>query len=1025
MTERETLSYLRTYGRRVEENELRMQKIEDNIKYDQRIGLILKGPIFYSQNILPVENHKSDIGGVNNFINNIYLSGKIIYPDALDFGVNNDFCIDKMGRIGFHTKNNLDGVTIKGLPAFSIQNATYLGENTLFFQINDGSMRDFVNQQDLLIINSLPYQVLEVQRDKVVIESLDGSRCHMEMDCKYDMMVYNNLFGIKTAKDEQIIRMNGFGDIFYKMNERKAEININGSVHLDKSAFVRDLNVETIFVRNNEAPLVPNLNAEFLCGKKGPLNGEIVSTKDKQQLWSKSFGDELVMHYNRILDLADPLYDMDAANKRYVDRYLSGIRVSTSVACASVEPLDADYEREKMTLHLRSVYDLESNMMISAFDDYELKVNERVLLMNQVDGWQNGVYLVVSDGIESGRILLQREVDFCERKTPEDLKAYYIFVRNGKKYGNTGMVFEYNEDFVWNESNIIFNIFSRTESYNVGSGIKKIGNNFELNYDENMFEIGENKLKLRERKIGNELLENNSINLVAEGGIDLERSNINLGENTRIGLKVSRKQFQFGKNGELELANVRDESNFKLGPDVTATGNFYNVYQLTPPEKFGVEMQYSEDFFELERDMVVQYYICSLNGEGRETDMRKSSEIYFTDGAKSIFSNIEWDIVNGCEGYVIYRRINSSYHKVKLTSNETTLLDVLVPRNFTKVDWIACDKPDEENRTTFVVNKLSTNGDNYITGGSLGIGTVQPRGVLHLRVNEVNSDGLGMIIEGDERKGNLLHLVKKGMNGSVRVVGESGDGKSLIEMGKNIKLISDDEGVVYLGRDDGIDDKNINERVGSDSFSVQAPDGSIYCGGEMMIGDGKAYSTFNSRLGNNAAIMRTGCVSSSIGNQVGFIWEGEELKAVPFNDGNILTRKKVHVKNFTIDHPEDKDRYLVHACLEGPTADVYYRGKGEIPVNREYVDINLPSYYDSLVEEGSSTLMLTPVGRPFFSLGGEIIGNKVRVFLGERLSVTVKFFWEVKGVRRDTRFEVEPKKTDVRVNKWGPYTYIE
>jgi hypothetical protein len=33
-------------------------------------------------------------------------------------------------------------------------------------------------------------------------------------------------------------------------------------------------------------------------------------------------------------------------------------------------------------------------------------------------------------------------------------------------------------------------------------------------------------------------------------------------------------------------------------------------------------------------------------------------------------------------------------------------------------------------------------------------------------------------------------------------------------------------------------------------------------------------------------------------------------------------------KTFIIDHPIKKDKYLVHACVEGPETGVYYRGKG-------------------------------------------------------------------------------------------------
>lgn len=1026
MTERETLSYLRTYGRKVEDAESRILKIEESVKYDPRFGLIFKGPIHYSGNLLPVDNYKADIGSVNNFVNNLYLSGKIIYPDALNFGVNNDFVIDRMGKIGFHTNENLDGVSIKGLPSFSIQNATYLGENILFFQINDGTMHDFLSKQDVLLIDNVPYQVIEIMQKKVEIIALDNRKTHMEINATYNMLVYSNLLGVTTAKGEDILKLNGIGDLFYKTVERNAEMNINASAHFAKDVFIKDLSVNTLEI--NEDKLVPNLNAEFLCGKKGPLNGEIVSTKDNQQLWNKSFGDEIVMHYNRILDLGDPLYDMDAVNKRYVDRYLSGIKISYPVSCCCVESLDADYEQDTMQLHLRSPEDLESNTMISAFDSYELKVNERVLMLKQVNEWQNGVYLVVSDGIESGRVVLQRVSDFCEKKTPEELKAYYVFVRNGRKLGNTGMVFEYNEDFIWNQSAVRFNIFSRTENYSSGNGIKKIGSNFALNTDENIFDFNNGQLTVKERKIKNAMLENNGFNLIPEGGIDLEKCSINLGDNVKLGLRVNRKQFLFGKNGELELANASAEKKeIKLGPDISATGSLQNVYQLQPPENLQIEMQYSEDFFEKERDIAVQYYICSLNRDGKETHYQSSNEIHITDDAKSIFSNLEWKIVDGCDGYVLYRRINTTYQKVTLKQMETSLLDILVPRSFTKVDWVHCEEPPKENATVFIVNNFSTNGANYITSNGLGIGTVNPKAALHLKINEVNSDGVGLQIEGDDRTKDMLRMVRHGMGQNVRIIGENGEGETVMEMGKNFKVNCDEEGVIFLGRDDAPEDKNINDRIGSDNFILQVPDGSIYSGGDIMAGEGKSYSSFNTKLGNNAAILRTGCISNSIGNQVGFIWEGEQLNAVPFNDGNMLTRKKVQVKNFTINHPIYKNKYLVHACLEGETADVYYRGKGVILAGRDSVDISLPDYFCALVEKDSSTFTLTPIGKPFFQLGGEVIecDNKLRVFSDEKYNKNLRFCWEVKGKRIDTDFEVEPNKDEVDIERWGPYTFVK
>jgi hypothetical protein len=117
----------------------------------------------------------------------------------------------------------------------------------------------------------------------------------------------------------------------------------------------------------------------------------------------------------------------------------------------------------------------------------------------------------------------------------------------------------------------------------------------------------------------------------------------------------------------------------------------------------------------------------------------------------------------------------------------------------------------------------------------------------------------------------------------------------------------------------------------------------------------------------------------------------------------------------------------VHACLEGATADVYYRGKAEIQIAREFVNVKLPDYYCHIVESGSSTIQLTPIGRPFAHLGGEILEceNIIRVWADTRYNSNIPFYWEITGKRVGTDFKVEPEKGEVDVKQWGPYTYMD
>jgi hypothetical protein len=123
-------------------------------------------------------------------------------------------------------------------------------------------------------------------------------------------------------------------------------------------------------------------------------------------------------------------------------------------------------------------------------------------------------------------------------------------------------------------------------------------------------------------------------------------------------------------------------------------------------------------------------------------------------------------------------------------------------------------------------------------------------------------------------------------------------------------------------------------------------------------------------------------------------------------------------KTFVIDHPKDKNKYLVHACLEGPEAGVYYRGKSEI-TNDEYVEIDLPDYVCELAY--NFTIQITPIykkGRatPIFSTS-EIENNKFTVY-----GTNGAFFWFVQGERN--QIDVEPYKSDVEVKGDGPYKWI-
>jgi hypothetical protein len=106
----------------------------------------------------------------------------------------------------------------------------------------------------------------------------------------------------------------------------------------------------------------------------------------------------------------------------------------------------------------------------------------------------------------------------------------------------------------------------------------------------------------------------------------------------------------------------------------------------------------------------------------------------------------------------------------------------------------------------------------------------------------------------------------------------------------------------------------------------------------------------------------------------------------------------------------------VHACIEGPEAGVYYRGKAEI-TNNQQVEIELPNYVSTLAYE--FTVNLTPVydGKLHLLSTSLVENNKFNVY-GDNCF----FFWTVYGKRFD--IDVEPIKTQVTVKGDGPYLHL-
>ena len=114
--------------------------------------------------------------------------------------------------------------------------------------------------------------------------------------------------------------------------------------------------------------------------------------------------------------------------------------------------------------------------------------------------------------------------------------------------------------------------------------------------------------------------------------------------------------------------------------------------------------------------------------------------------------------------------------------------------------------------------------------------------------------------------------------------------------------------------------------------------------------------------------------------------------------GEIKSRCGKHIlsakKNFDIPHPTKEGWRLRHTCPEGPSNDVYVRGRV-----KNKTTIYLPEYWKELVDSSSITVSLTPIGSHQEVIVKGIAENKV--FLQSKGGLPIDCYYHIFGERKD------------------------
>jgi hypothetical protein len=151
--------------------------------------------------------------------------------------------------------------------------------------------------------------------------------------------------------------------------------------------------------------------------------------------------------------------------KSYVDSVaISGITSKGTAKAATTANLSATYSNANGTL-------TNSGTQVAfTIDSVTLAANDTVLIKDQTNAFQNGIYTITTLGAAGQNWVLTRVINFDENT--EMVKGSYVFVSNGASNGGKGFILRTAVATVGTDS-VTWDIFSQSTAYTFSSGLSE------------------------------------------------------------------------------------------------------------------------------------------------------------------------------------------------------------------------------------------------------------------------------------------------------------------------------------------------------------------------------------------------------------------------------------------------------------------------------------------------------------------------------------------------------------------------
>ena len=203
--------------------------------------------------------------------------------------------------------------------------------------------------------------------------------------------------------------------------------------------------------------------------------------------------------------------DTSLANKAYVDQVAQGLDTKPSCKLATTGNLTATYSNG--TAGVGATLTNSGTQATLTLDSTAANLNDRILVKDQTDATQNGIYTVTNVGSGSTNWVLTRA-------TPEDQPSEltggsFVFVEEGTLNANNGYTFTHTGAPTFGTTDLDVAQFSGAGQITAGAALTKSGNQLDVAVDDSSIEVSSDALRVKASGITNAMLAG-SIDLTAK-----------------------------------------------------------------------------------------------------------------------------------------------------------------------------------------------------------------------------------------------------------------------------------------------------------------------------------------------------------------------------------------------------------------------------------------------------------------------------------------------------------------------------